>query len=146
MSDVIAPGTTYRHAYAVSAANTVPHLPVACAEIATMPAVLATPSMIAMMEVACTSLLARHLKPGHGSLGVLVNVTHTAASVPGQTVTVDVEVAKVEGPRITFNVKAHDGIDTIGEGVHERFVVPLDRFTSRVNAKAARAGVAPLAT
>jgi len=146
MSDILAPGLTYRHAYEVGTDNTVPRLPVDSAEIARMPAVLASPSMIAMMEVACTALLARHLKPGQGSLGVLVNVTHTAASLPGQTVTVDVEVAKVDGPKVCFNVKAHDGIDAIGEGVHERFVVRLDRFTARVNAKAEKAGVAPLAT
>ena len=35
--------------------------------------------------------------------------------------------------RITFHVKAHDGIDLIGEGRHERFVVMWDRFNARRN-------------
>jgi fluoroacetyl-CoA thioesterase len=59
--------------------------------------------------------------------------------LPGQTVTVDVECAQVAGPRISFNVKAHDGIDLIGEGRHDRFVVSWDKFNARVAAKAAKA-------
>jgi fluoroacetyl-CoA thioesterase len=39
---------------------------------------------------------------------------------------------------VAFNVKAHDGIDLIGEGRHERFVVMWDKFDARVAAKAAK--------
>ncbi len=50
------------------------------------------------------------------------------------------ECVAVTGQRVTFNVKAHDGIDLIGEGRHERFVVMWDKFNARVAAKAAKAG------
>ena len=40
--------------------------------------------------------------------------------------------------RVAFNVKAHDGVDLIGEGRHERFVVAWDKFNARVAAKAAK--------
>jgi fluoroacetyl-CoA thioesterase len=40
-----------------------------------------------------------------------------------------------------FRVRAHDGIDLIGEGRHERFVVAWDKFKARVADKAAKAGV-----
>jgi fluoroacetyl-CoA thioesterase len=69
---------------------------------------------------------------------VHVDVSHLAATLPGQTVTVDVECTEVAGPRITFRVKAHDGLDLIGEGRHERFVVTWDKFNARVAAKAAK--------
>jgi fluoroacetyl-CoA thioesterase len=53
-------------------------------------------------------------------------------------VTVDVECIAVTGQRVTFNVKARDEFDLIGEGRHERFVVMWDKFKSRVEAKAAK--------
>ena len=46
--------------------------------------------------------------------------------------------ARVVDRRITFEVKAHDGIDQIGEGRHERFVVDWDKFNARVAEKAAK--------
>ena len=103
-----------------------------------MPKVFATGNMIVLMEWVCTQLLAPHLDAGEGSLGVHVDVSHLAATLPGQTVTVDVECNSVTGQRITFGVKAHDGIDLIGEGRHERFVVAWDKFNARLAAKAAK--------
>ena len=54
------------------------------------------------------------------------------------TVTVDVECEAVTGQRVTFKVKAHDGIDLIGEGRHERFVVIWDKFNARLASKVAK--------
>jgi len=94
--------------------------------------------MIVLMEWVCTQLLAPHLDPGEGSLGVHVDVSHLAATPIGMTVTVDVELVKVVGQRVAFKVKAHDGVDLIGEGRHERFVVVWDVFDARLAAKAAK--------
>jgi len=58
------------------------------------------------------------------------------------TVQVDAEIAAVSGRKLTFKVRAHDGVDMIGEGTHERVVVAWDKFNSRVAQKAAAAGVA----
>jgi len=63
-------------------------------------------------------------------------------SPPGLTVTVDAECVAVEGPRITFAVKAHDGMDAIGEGRHQRFVVASDKFNVPLDDKRARIAVA----
>ncbi|HVJ79049.1 MAG TPA: hotdog domain-containing protein, partial [Hyphomicrobium sp.] len=73
-----------------------------------------------------------------------IDVSHIAATVPGQTVTVEAECTKVEGRRVFFHVKAHDGIDLIGEGEHQRVIVDWDKFEQRVNDKAKRARVAPI--
>src|SRR5262249_40045870 len=91
---------------------------------------------IVLMEWTCTQLLAPYLDDGEGSLGVHVDVSHLAATPPGFTVTVDVEVAQVVGQRVSYRVKAHDGVDLIGEGRHDRFVVPWEKFNARVAAKA----------
>jgi fluoroacetyl-CoA thioesterase len=54
------------------------------------------------------------------------------------TVTVDVECVAVAGPRVSFKVKAHDGLDLIGEGRHERFIVMWDKFNARLATKVAK--------
>ncbi len=138
MKPTLKPGLTHRFSYQVPENNTVPYTYPESPEIAAMPKVFATGFMIVLMEWVCTQLLAPHLEPGEGSLGVHVDVSHLAATLPGMTVTVDVEVAEVVGQRVGFKVKAHDGVDLIGEGRHERFVVMWDKFNSRLAAKAAR--------
>ena len=75
------------------------------------------------------------------SLGVHIDVSHLAATPPGLTVTVDVECVAVDGKRLTFHVRAHDGVDLIGEGKHQRAVVMFDRFNARVAQKAEAAKV-----
>ena len=141
MRDTMKVGLKRTERFLVTAANTVPELAIAADELQQMPAVLATPYMIAMMEIACTHLIKAHAEEGEGSLGVGVNVSHLAATLPGQTVTVEVEVAEVTGRKIAFKVTAHDGIDRIGEGRHERMVVPWERVKAALAAKAAKAGV-----
>jgi len=138
MKSTLKPGLKHRFAYKVPENKTVPYTFPESPEIASMPKVFATGFMIVLMEWACTQLLAPHLDPGEGSLGVHVDVSHLAATPAGMTVTVDVECVAVVDKRVTFNVKAHDGIDLIGEGRHERFVVMWDKFNARVAAKAAK--------
>ncbi|HZC57894.1 MAG TPA: thioesterase family protein [Xanthobacteraceae bacterium] len=138
MKNTLKPGITHRFSYTVPENKTVPHTYPEAPEIVVMPKVFATDNMIVLMEWTCTQLLAPHLDPGEGSLGVHVDVSHLAATLPGQTVTVDVECLAVTGQRITFAVKAHDGLDLIGEGRHERFVVAWDKFNARLAAKAAK--------
>jgi len=101
-----------------------------------MPKVFATGFMVGLLEWACVQLMRPHLDPGEGSLGVHIDVSHAAATPPGLTITVDACCTAVDGRRVSFDVKAHDGVDMIGEGRHERFVVVWDRFTSKVAAKA----------
>ena len=95
--------------------------------------------MVGLMEWACMQLMAPHLDAGEGSLGVHIDVSHTAATPPGMTITVDVECTQVVGKRLSFKVKAHDGLDQIGAGKHERFVVEWDKFNARAAEKAAKA-------
>jgi len=137
MKPTLKPGLTYRLAYKVAESKTVPHTYPESEIIASMPRVFATGFMIVLMEWACVELLAPHLEDGEGSVGVHVDVSHLAATPPGMTVTVDAECVDITERRVGFKVKAHDGIDLIGEGRHERYVVVWDKFNAGVAAKAA---------
>ena len=136
MKPTLKPGLTHSFSYKVPENKTVPFTYPESPIIAQMPKVFATGFMIVLMECTCTQLMAPHLDDSEGSLGTHVDVSHLAATPPGMTVKVDVEIVEVQGRKIVFKVIAHDGMDLIGEGRHERVVVAWDRFNAKVAEKA----------
>lgn len=132
-------GLKHRFAYTVPVTKTVPHIYPEAPHLQSMPEVFATGFMVALMEWTCMQLLDPHLEQGEGSLGVHIDVSHTSATPPGFVVTVEVECIELRGRRATFKVSAHDGVDEIGAGTHERFIVTWDRFHRGVTAKRAKA-------
>ncbi len=132
-------GLKHRFAYRVPVEKTVPHLYTDAPQLRAMPEVFATGFMVGLMEWTCVQLLEPHLDAGEGSLGVHIDVAHKAATPPGLIVTVDAECIEVRGPRARFKVSAHDGVDEIGAGIHERFIVSWDRFNRGIAAKVAKA-------
>ena len=139
MKPTLVPGLRHTFSYKVPENKTVPYTYPESDIIANMPKVFATGFMIVLMEWACADLLAPHLDEGEGSVGTHVDVSHSAATLPGQTVTVDAELTEVKGRKLLFKVRAHDGIEPIGEGRHERVVVAWDRFNAKVAEKAKQA-------
>ncbi len=99
--------------------------------------VFATPEMVRLMEKAAVAALRAHLAPGQQSVGTLVNVRHLASTPLGATVTARAELVAVDGRQLTFHVTASDGVDTIGEGTHERTLIDMARFEARAEAKRA---------
>ena len=94
--------------------------------------VLATPMMIAFMEITACEMLDEHLPEGFSSVGTHVNVRHTAPSKLGATVRVEVEVQAVEGSKVDLSVAVWDGEQQVGGGTHERFVIEVERFLKRL--------------
>ena len=136
MKDSLKPGLTSQFTYTVPATRTVPHLYPESALFQEMPQVLATGYLVGLMEWACIEAIKPHLDwPREQSLGTHVNLSHVAATPPGLTITVRVRLDKVEGRKLGFTLSAHDGVDTISEGTHERHVIDVDRFNAKVAAK-----------
>jgi predicted thioesterase len=98
-------------------------------------AVLATPVMINLFEAAALKAVEHLLPAGHQSLGIHLDVRHTAATPVGMRVTATAEVTAVEGRTITFRVEARDERETVGGGTHQRVVVSVARFDERVQRK-----------
>ena len=129
--------------YRIPESKTVPRIYLEAPDFQMMPAVLATGYLVALAEWACIELIKPHLDwPAEQSLGTHVSLSHLAATPPGLTVEVRVRLASVEGRKLVFDVSAHDGVDTIGAGTHERHTIEAARFEAKVAAKAARAGAA----
>jgi fluoroacetyl-CoA thioesterase len=136
------PGIRSEFRYVLPDSKTVPHLYPEFKEFGEMPAVFATGFMVGLIESACQLAIKPYLDwPREQSLGTHVSFSHLAATPPGLTVTVECEVTAVEGRRITFRTRAHDGIDLISEGTHERVVIDAARFDARLAAKKAAAGL-----
>ncbi len=100
------------------------------------PLVFATSRMIGLMEVAAARVLRPHLREGEASVGVSVDVTHTAATPPGATVTATARFVGRDGKLFLFEVSAADDAGEIGRGTHKRAIVA----TERLLAGAARRG------
>ena len=140
MKNTLQPGLTHTFQFRIPPTKTVPHLYPESAMFREMPEVLATGFMVGLLEWACVDALRPYLDwPTEQSLGTLVNFSHEAATPPGFTVTVDVRLERIEGRKLVFYVEAHDGIDRIASGTHERFVIDAARFRSRVAEKARKA-------
>ena len=97
--------------------------------------VFATPMMIALVERTCNESVLPCLEEGQGTVGTLVNVTHTAATPMGMHVWCESELVEVDRRRLVFKVKAFDECGVIGEGVHERFIIDMAKFTAKVQGK-----------
>ncbi len=100
-----------------------------------MPAVLATPWLIAHLEYAARDALAPCLEENERSVGTYVEVEHLAPTPEGSTVTCRARVIHVNGPVVTFQVDAHDGSEPIARGIHKRRVIDVDRFARRLERK-----------
>lgn len=97
--------------------------------------VLGTPFMIAFMELTARNSVKPLLDPGEDTVGTTINVNHLAATPIGMQVTFRTEVLSVNDRRILFKIEAFDEKEKIGEGTHERFIIDVARFASRLQAK-----------
>ena len=136
MQDSLKIGLQYTHRFVVPQSKTVPALYPEADEFVIMPAVFATGFLVGFLEWACIKLVNPHLDwPQEQTVGTHINVSHEAATPPGLTITATVELIAIEGRKLTFAVEAHDGIDLISKGKHERFIINREKFDAKLAVK-----------
>ena len=136
MKATLKPGIRYQHRFVVPVSKTVPALYPEATEFAEMPEVLATGFLVGLLEWACIKAINPHLDwPREQSVGTHIDVSHEAATPPGLEVTATVELIAVDGRKLVFTVEAHDGVERISHGRHERFVVDRTKFQAKVGGK-----------
>ena len=94
----------------------------------TFPEVFATSRMIALMELAAARLMRPLLREGQLSVGVSVNVRHTAATPVGGKARAVATYTGPVGKLFGFRVEAFDEAGPIGGGEHTRAVVDIGRL------------------
>lgn len=92
------------------------------------PEVFATSRMIALMELAAARVMRPMLQDGQLSVGVSLNVKHTAATPVGCKVTAVATYLGQEGKLFRFKVEAFDEAGAIGEGEHLRAIIATERL------------------
>ena len=99
--------------------------------------VFGTPFMVALMENAALTLVAATLPAGKGTVGIAMNVSHTAPTPVGMMVRAEAEVTNISanGKIIDFKVTAYDEAGIIGEGTHQRAIIDNERFMAKANGK-----------
>ncbi|MBL9206949.1 MAG: enoyl-CoA hydratase/isomerase family protein [Opitutaceae bacterium] len=90
--------------------------------------VFSTPSLILLLELAAKDLLAPHLEAEEDSVGVSVEITHTAPTPRGGWVEATARLVAVQGRQFDFELLAFDAAGEIGNGRHRRAVVSLSKF------------------
>lgn len=94
--------------------------------------VFATPAMIALMENAAMNAVSEAIAEGESTVGTLINASHLRATPEGDTVVATAVLKEVDGRKLTFEVVASDSKGIIGQGTHQRFVVSIERFMSKL--------------
>ena len=136
MKESLKPGIRYVHKLTVPLSKTVPALYPEAEEFLAMPEVFATGFLVGFLEWACIKAINPHLDwPEDQTVGTHINVSHEAATPVGLEVTATVKLIAVEGRKLTFAVEAHDGIDLISKGTHERFIINKSKFDAKAKAK-----------
>jgi fluoroacetyl-CoA thioesterase len=139
MKATLLPGLKYEHKFLLPPTKTVPALYPEAEEFLAMPEVFATGFLVGFLEWACIKCINPHIDwPTEMTLGTHIDVSHQAATPPGLEVTATVELTEVDGRRLVFRVEAHDGVEVISKGMHERFIVNKDRFDARLGEKLKR--------
>lgn len=104
--------------------------------------VLATPSVVRLLEEAAMVAVEPLLASGQSSVGSTVDILHIRPTVRGQLVTATATVVEVDRRRIATTIEVFDDVERIAHGRHDRFVVDEDDFGTRLAQKAERATTA----
>jgi fluoroacetyl-CoA thioesterase len=73
--------------------------------------------------------------PKEQTVGIHIDVNHIAATPPGLEITTKVKLIEVNGRKLVFEVEAHDGVDLISQGKHERCIIYKEKFDAKMKEK-----------
>ena len=101
--------------------------------------VYSTPSMVLDIERLCKKLLDKHLDKTESSVGTRVEINHLGATLINMWVDIEIFIKEIDRRRILFEVEIQDQVgDKVGECLHTRFVVDLERQKKRLDSKRAK--------
>ncbi len=95
--------------------------------------VFATPAMIALMENTSHTSINNLLPEGFATVGTQLNIEHFKATPLGSKVWCESVLESQEGRKLTFSVTAYDETGVIGKGMHERFIINIEKFMNKLN-------------
>ena len=97
--------------------------------------VYATPALVGLMEHAAVKAIGDQLPQGYSTVGISMNIKHTSATPVGMTVKAKAVLIDQDSRRLTFKIEGYDDAGSVGEAVHERFIIEAAPFIEKANAK-----------
>ena len=97
--------------------------------------VLATPTVVALMEEASTKLADTFLDEGLTTVGTMVEIQHISPSPIGAEIKVESKLISNDGRSFKFEVTAYDNAGMIANGTHNRVSVKSEKFQKKADEK-----------
>jgi len=97
-----------------------------------MPPAFATPMLVSLMDIAAINAVDKFLPEGYITVGTKVSITHLSPTPLGMTVTAEAVLVDIFQTKLTFEVKAFDEMEKIGEGTVERYIIELNSFNKKM--------------
>jgi fluoroacetyl-CoA thioesterase len=102
---------------------------------ARLPAVLSTPAMIGLMELAAAQAVQTELSPGAITVGTRIEVDHLKAVTLGAVVRAQARLVGHDGRFLIFEVEARSGELVIGRGRVFRAIVEPMKFAAAAHSR-----------
>ena len=113
-------GLSHTMRHTVTADDSAPHLSVP---------VLATPTMIGMIEHCCMLATLPHMDEGETTVGAHVCVSHQAPTFVDEEYTIHIVLTQIEGRRLTYEIDGRQRARAgSAVGTHERGIVNYSKF------------------
>jgi predicted thioesterase len=125
-------GTTFEKTITVTEALSAKHL------AGEGVAVFSTPELVRFVEICALEGVRPFLREVQETVGTVVNIRHLAATPVGMRVTARCTLVEIDRRRLSFTFEAHDELDKIGEGTHDRFIIDRDKQQQHLQEKLAR--------
>ena len=100
-----------------------------------LPAVLSTPAMIGMMEIAAAQAVQAELPAGAITVGTRIEVDHLKAVPEGTSVRATARLVEYKGRFMIFEAEASAGEHVIGRGRVYRTIVEPAKFHAQAHAR-----------
>jgi predicted thioesterase len=100
-----------------------------------LPAVLSTPAMIGMMEIAAAQAVQAELPAGAITVGTRIEVDHLKAVPEETSVRATARLVEYKGRFMIFEVEASAGENVIGRGRVYRAIVEPAKFHAQAHAR-----------
>ena len=97
--------------------------------------VISTPRLIQLLEAAAIDAIREFVRPDQMSLGTLVKVRHLSPTPLGMKVIAHAILKEIDQKRLYFWVDAHDELEKVAEGEHERVLVSREKFLQKIVGK-----------
>ena len=94
--------------------------------------VLSTPYLLAFMENCCMNLVIDELEEGNTTVGIKADLSHLAPSKINSLISVEATLVNIEKRILTFEVEAFDQDVLVSKMMHQRCIVNVDKFMSKL--------------